>query len=134
MSHAESRAPVGVEQQYFAFLAQGQWRVPRCTLCGLTVFYPRQICPACSHDQFDWITPSGRGVVHATTTVRRPPKAGGDSNVSLIDLEEGFRMMSRVEHTAPGEVRIGDQVVARVQDVDGVALVVFDLHAKETAQ
>ena len=38
---------------------------------------------------------SGRGVVYATTAVYR--RDGEPYNVALVDLEEGFRMMSRVE-------------------------------------
>ena len=71
-----------------------------------------------------WVAPSGEGTVHAVTTVRRKPDAGGDYNVSLIDLAEGVRMMSRVE--GGGKVAIGDPVRARVQVTEGKGLVVFD--------
>ncbi|MNR61318.1 hypothetical protein D3C85_1830440 [compost metagenome] len=45
--------------------------------------------------------------------------------MALIDLDEGVRMMSRIEgvETAP----IGSRVKARIVEVDGVAGVVFDL-------
>jgi uncharacterized protein len=59
-------------------------------------------------------------------TVRRKPPEGGDLNVSLIDLDEGVRLMSRVENLAPGTVRIGQRVKARVQVKDGRGLVLFD--------
>jgi len=60
------------------------------------------------------------------TTVRRKPEAGGDYNVSLIDLAEGVRMMSRVEGLPPAEVRIGMPVRARVAVSDGTGLLVFE--------
>ncbi|MOA67005.1 hypothetical protein D3C78_1939760 [compost metagenome] len=46
----------------------------------------------------------------------------------LVDLDEGVRMMSRVEGIAPASVRIGMRVQARVaQGKEGeAALVVFD--------
>ena len=59
------------------------------------------------------------------TTVRRKADAGGDYNVSLIDLDEGVRLMSRVT-CAPHDVRIGQRVRVRVQVTDGAGLVVFD--------
>lgn len=45
----------------------------------------------------DWVEPSGNGSVHAVTTVRRKPEAGGDYSVSLVRLDEGVRIMRRVE-------------------------------------
>jgi uncharacterized OB-fold protein len=56
---------------------------------------------------------SGRGTVYATTTVR---ERQGNYNISLIDLAEGPRMMSRVEGIAPEAVRIGMAVSARIAD------------------
>lgn len=117
----------GVEQTYFHALAQGMWRVPRCGVCGLAVFYPRQICPHCGGAQFDWFEPSGRGVIYSTTTVHRSPEAGGDYNVCVVDLEEGFRMMSRVEDAPATRPRIGDAVRAVVRAHGDANRVVFSL-------
>ena len=69
--------------------------------------------------------PKGTGTVYSTTTVRRKPEVGGDYDVSLIDLDEGVRMMSRVEGLAPTEVKIGMRVRAKVIDNKGAGLVVF---------
>jgi uncharacterized OB-fold protein len=41
----------------------------------------------------------GRGTVYATTVVH--PAEGAPYNVALIDCDEGFRLMSRVEDIAP---------------------------------
>lgn len=48
---------------------------------------------------FAWAVSAGRGTVYATTTVHRQGEPAYD--VTLIDLDEGFRIMSRVV-TAPG--------------------------------
>ena len=64
--------------------------------------------------------------MYSVTTVRRKADAGGDYNVSLIDLDEGVRLMSRVEQLSPDQVKIGQRVKARVQVTDGKGLVVFD--------
>ena len=40
-------------------------------------------------------------------------------NVALIDIDEGFRMMSRVEDIAPLDVRIGMRVKFRVHAAEG---------------
>ncbi|MFP4004885.1 MAG: Zn-ribbon domain-containing OB-fold protein, partial [Alphaproteobacteria bacterium] len=55
------------------------------------------------------------------------PEAGGPYNLSVIELEEGPRLFSRVEGVAPEEVRIGMKVRARIAEgTDGERFVVFD--------
>jgi uncharacterized protein len=71
---------------------------------GRSVFPPR-IGP------YEWRVSAGLGTVHATTTVR--PRGEAAYDLSLIDLDERFRMMSRVEGLAPEEVRIGMRVRVR---------------------
>jgi uncharacterized OB-fold protein len=44
---------------------------------------------------------------------------GDPYNVVLIDVDEGFRMMSRVEDIAPLDVRIGMRVKFRVHAAEG---------------
>jgi uncharacterized protein len=59
------------------------------------------------------------GVVYATTVVHRPDEA--PYNVCLVDLDEGARVMGRVEGLRPTEVKIGLRVQARVGD-DGITV------------
>ncbi|SHI13635.1 Zn-ribbon domain-containing OB-fold protein [Pollutimonas bauzanensis] len=122
-------APVaaGPEQTYFQYLDAGEWRVPRCRGCGKMVFYPRIACTACGATAFDWIAPSGLGTVYSTTTMRRPAQAGGDRNLCLVDLDEGFRMMSRIKCADPGAPKIGDRVKANLHREAHKNLVVFTL-------
>ena len=125
MSQPTAAPPAGPEKQYHDQLAQGRFQIQRCQACARAVFYPRVICPHCGSDQLDWITPSGKGTVYSTTVVRRKPEHGGDYNVALIDLEEGVRMMSRVEGIALQAVAIGMAVQADVVDAGDGKLVVF---------
>ncbi len=119
-------ASSGILSQHQAQLNQGQFLIQRCNACAKHVYFPREICPHCGAADLAWVTPSGHGTVYAVTTVRRKADAGGDYNVSLIDLDEGVRLMSRVRLQPPDAVRIGQRVRARVQLADGVGLVVFD--------
>jgi len=120
-------AVLGPEQTYFRFLAQGAWRVPRCTACQRAVFYPRVLCPFCRASEFDWFEPSGSGTIHSTTVMRRGERAGGDLNLCLIDLDEGFRMMSRVDGVAPDVLAIGNRVKAFIRGDGAASLVLFTL-------
>ena len=65
-------------------------------------------------------------IVYSASVVRRKADAGGDYNVALIDLDEGVRLMSRVEGIPAAEVRIGMRVKAKVLVHDGQGLVVFE--------
>jgi len=67
----------------------------------------------------DWRVSAGLGTVYATTTVRRRDEEPYD--VSLIDLDEGFRMMSRV--------RGGGAIGARVRVTFEDGLPVFEAEA-----
>jgi uncharacterized OB-fold protein len=68
---------------------------------------------------------SGRGTVHAFTIVSRREERGGAYNVVLVDLEEGVRVMSRVEDAPTGAVRIGLPVRAGFVAAAGGPLLVF---------
>src|SRR5690606_8486508 len=94
----------GADLYYRNQLDQGNFLIQRCTRCARSIFYPRMICPHCGSDQLAWFAPSGRGTVYSTTVVRRKAEHGGDYNVALIDLDEGVRMMSRVEGVEPAAV------------------------------
>lgn len=120
----------GVQIQHQAALDAGRFLIQRCTACGKHVYFPREICPHCGADNLAWVEPSGAGTVYAVTTVRRKADAGGDYNVSLIDLAEGVRLMSRVTDLAPDAVRIGQPVRARVQMLEGKGSIVFDAHVE----
>jgi uncharacterized OB-fold protein len=117
----------GVQTQHQAALDKGRFLIQRCEACTRHVYFPREWCPHCGSDRLAWVQPQGMGTVHAVTTVRRKADAGGDLNVSLIDLDEGVRLMSRVEGVAPSDVRIGQRVRARVAG----GLVVFDLEGAQ---
>ena len=63
------------------------------------MFYPRVIAPKTGAADLEWRVSKGLGTVHATTVVH--PQQGEPYNVCLVDVDEGFRMMSRVEDIAP---------------------------------
>jgi acetyl-CoA acetyltransferase/uncharacterized OB-fold protein len=93
------------------------------TVDGRPVFPPRLAEPG-TGAPLSWRRSDGRGTVHATTVIRR--RGSSPRNVALIVLDEGFRMMSRVEGIAPEEVRVGMRVGVRFVEGDGgVSIPVF---------
>ena len=75
-------------------------------------FYPRLISPFTGSSDIDWRVSAGYGNVYATTTLF--PRLLEPYDVSLIDLDEGFRLMSRVEGIDPLSVKIGMRVKVRM--------------------
>jgi uncharacterized OB-fold protein len=65
------------------------------------------------------VTSAGRGAVYSTTVVHRPDEE--PYNVCLVDLDEGVRVMGRVDGLAPADVTIGLRLEATIGD-DGVAV------------
>ncbi len=116
----------GVFVRHQAALAEGRFLIQRCADCGQHIYFPREVCPHCGSGAVDFVTPSGLGTVYSVTTVRRKPDAGGDYNVCLIDLDEGVRLMSRVEMQPVDAVQVGQRVQARVVLEKDQGVVVFD--------
>jgi len=116
----------GVLAQHQAKLDAGEFQIQHCSACGNHVYFPRESCPHCGAADPAWVIPSGLGTVYSVTTVRRKPEAGGDYNVSLVDLDEGVRLMSRVNADPVDAVTVGQRVRARVEVKDGRGAVVFD--------
>ena len=119
----------GPDAQFAAHLERGELALQSCAGCGRQVFPPRVACLHCGSDRLAFRAVSGRGTVYSTTVVRRKPEEGGDYNLALVDLEEGARLMSRVEGIAPQLVAIGQQVTARIAPKagpKGESLVLFD--------
>jgi len=78
---------------------------------GTPVFYPRLVAPK-TGGPLEWKVSKGLGTVYATTTLH--PRNGEPYDVSMVDLDEGFRMMSRIENIDPSEVKIGMRVKMRM--------------------
>ncbi|MDB5721085.1 MAG: hypothetical protein JWP15_1703 [Alphaproteobacteria bacterium] len=114
----------GPEAHWRASLDSGRFLIQRSVNGGEAVFPPRIAAPG-SGEALEWVEACGLGTVYSVTIIgRRPPEP--DYNVVLVDLDEGVRMMSRVEGVEPGAVRIGMRVAARIIREDDKPLLVFD--------
>ena len=102
---------------YIAHLKRGELGYQFSPSSGQAVFYPRVMAPRTGAADLEWRVSKGLGSVHATTVVH--PQQGAPYNVCLVDIDEGFRMMSRVEDIEPTQVRIGMRVKVRVHTPEG---------------
>jgi len=102
---------------YVEHLEKGELAYQFSASANAAVFYPRVVAPKTGAADLEWRVSHGLGTVYATTVVH--PQQGAPYNVALIDMDEGFRLMSRVEDIAPTEVKIGMRVKFRVHPKEG---------------
>jgi uncharacterized protein len=107
-------SPLAVYQSH---LDKGELACQWSPAAKRAVFYPRLVCPFSGSTEFEWRIASGLGTVYATTVTH--PMQGDPYNVALIDCDEGFRMMSRVEDIDPMDVAIGMRVRFRLHPAAG---------------
>lgn len=125
--HAESSPLV----QYRSYLSAGQLAYQYDVTEKRAVFFPRLISPF--GGSLEWRISKGVGTVYASTWVTT--RDGDSYSVVLVDLDEGFRMMSNIISTAPERVRIGDRVCVRiVQSKEGEPLPVFECLDRSEAE
>jgi uncharacterized OB-fold protein len=95
---------------FWASLESNALSMQRCKQCNRLVFYPREICPYCSANNFTWEKVSGRGRVYSFTIVRKPSipsfKYLAPYVYAIIELEEGIRLASNVINCMPEDVVI----------------------------
>jgi len=116
----DARAPAEV---YRSYLKEGRLGFQRCRGCRSAIFFPRVLCPVCGSTSLAWETSGGRGTIYATTAVYHRDR--DPHNVALIELEEGFRMMSRVEGVPAEEVEIEMGVMLEVREEGGEPVAIF---------
>lgn len=112
----------GPEAHWRAALAEGRLLLQR-TPDGAVVFPPRLAAPG-TGEAPEWFEASGRGSVYTLSWISRKPPAE-PYHVALIDLDEGARLMSRVEGVTPETLRIGMKVEAYVDRSGEVPLLLF---------
>jgi uncharacterized OB-fold protein len=98
-----------VSQYFWDQAANHNLTYQRCQRCRRGIFPPRAHCPHCWHTTLEWCTSAGAGELASRTVVHRPghPAFRPDSpyTLVLVDLDEGFRMLSELvgphRHDAP---------------------------------
>ncbi|MES2258525.1 MAG: OB-fold domain-containing protein [Pseudomonadota bacterium] len=113
------------DADYLRHLKEGRFMLLRARRSGRCFFYPRVAEPGSGDTDLEWVEACGAGRVYSVTTVRtKPPQPS--YNVALVDLEEGPRLMTRIDGIAADAVRIGMAVKAKIVHEDGQDFVVFE--------
>jgi len=113
MQDLKQQSPYGVVLEH---CKKGELAYQWSAADGKAVFYPRVSAPGSGNARLEWRVSKGLGTVYSTTVVNY--KGEPPLNVALIDLDEGFRMMSRVEDIDPMQVKIGMRVRVKMHPGD----------------
>ena len=96
-------------------------KVQRCDDCGAYLYIPKDICSKCYSTQLTWTPISGHGEVYTYTIVRRAPTPAYQEEapyvLAHVTMDEGFRMIAKLNTAAPEDVRIGMPVRITYEDV-----------------
>jgi hypothetical protein len=88
----------------------GRIELQRCDACRQLRYFPAPVCPSCLSANSTWEPMSGKGTLYAFTIVHRAPNATAAKEtpytIALVELDEGVRVMARLEG-APSEPVIG---------------------------
>jgi uncharacterized OB-fold protein len=121
--------PTPVSQPFWDGAAERRLRYQRCGSCEAAVFPPRAHCPRCWSAELTWHDSSGRAHLAARAVVHRPGHAAfaelAPYPLALVDLEEGFRMLSRLTGPGAAHVPIGAPLVLSWEDQGDQTLPVF---------
>jgi len=120
--------PTSMSQPYWDGCREGELRVQRCNDCQTHVFIPQPACTNCFSEALEWVATSGRGSVYSYTIVHRPqrPQFKVPYVVAIVELEEGFHMLTNLIGVDPDTVRIGMAVEAEfVERSEAITLPYF---------
>lgn len=103
--------------------------VQYCASCDAHVFIPRHACPNCLSGDLEWVQSSGEGAVYSFTIIHRPPHPSFEPPycAAIIELDEGWHMLSNVITDDVRSVEVGQRVSVDFIDVDDLTLPVFRL-------
>ncbi|SDO65486.1 hypothetical protein SAMN04515671_1601 [Nakamurella panacisegetis] len=94
--------------EFRTYLDRGELAFQRCGRCASVAFPPRLRCRNCSADALQWEVSTGIGAVYSVSVLT--PRGGPPYCVALVDLDEGFRVMTNVNGAPAADVAIGDPV------------------------
>lgn len=119
--------PTELSAPHWQGAAEGKLMVQRCDDCGAYVFTPRERCRSCFGDKLRWVQSSGKGTVYSYTIVHRPPDPSFDPPYcpAIIELDEGWMMLSNVVEADLTRIAIGDPVEVAFKDMGDITLPVF---------
>ena len=101
--------PTTLSKPFWAACRSGKLTVQKCQDCETLTFIPQPCCGNCLSENLGWIESAGRGTLYSFTTVYRPqqPEFEVPYTVIVVELDEGYFMLSNLVGVEPEDVKIG---------------------------
>jgi len=120
--------PSPTSQPFWDGLDRGELLFQRCGMCGASTHTPAIVCSHCGSRTLTWEASTGRGTVYSWTIVWRPqtPAFSVPYVPIIVDLEEGWQMLSNLIGCAHDAVHVGQAVEVEFHTLaDNVTLPYF---------
>lgn len=109
-------------QPFWQHLAEGTLHLSTCEDCGRAHHPPSPICPSCRSFNIGWKPASGRATLNSFAVARHAvhPMLADQVpyTITLVDLEEGVRLVSGIPQGVDVELAIGMPLKCEVVKVD----------------
>jgi uncharacterized OB-fold protein len=109
-------------QPYWQHLAKGQLHLSTCEDCNKAHHPPSPICPHCRSFNIGWAPASGRATLNTFAEALHPVHPMLEPQVpyiiTLVDLEEGVRLVSGIPHGVSVELKVGMDLQCKVIQFD----------------
>lgn len=105
-------------------------KVQRCEACGTHVFIPQVFCSRCLGTDLVWVESRGEGAVVSYTVIWRAQTPAFDAPyvVAIVQLDEGYEMLTNIVDLEPTDVSIGARVrIKFVEITSDATLPCFEL-------
>lgn len=106
------RRPALVSQPFWAGCADHKLLYQRCNRCGAAIFNPAPVCRTCTSADLSWHESAGVGTVYSWTIAWRPQSPAFTTPYApiIVDLDEGYQMLSNLVGCDTEDVRVGMRV------------------------
>ena len=106
----------------------GELRYQRCRACDFAVFNPAHVCRSCTSSDLEWRVGAGLGTVYSYTVCYRPmtPDFTTPYAPILVDLDEGYQMLSDLVGCDVDDVQVGMRVKVLFHSIGTRSLPYFE--------
>jgi uncharacterized OB-fold protein len=113
---------------YWEAARKGRVALQRCRDCEHVWHPPMPVCPHCRSESIEWFEASGRGRIHALTTIRHAVHTSVNEAlpyvVCIIELEEGPKVIMNLCGEQSDDGAVGERVVLGLGPTPGGSMLV----------
>src|SRR5262245_30565110 len=111
--------PSTMTRPFWEATQRHQLLVPRCDRCQRRFFNPLPACPHCRSMEWSWVESPGTGTLYAYSVVHQAPDPQIEVPyvLAIVDLDDGWRMMTNIVDCDPAELENGMPVTVAFRSI-----------------